>query len=121
MSAELSIAEAEILPQDEFWSNFNESICDMPELENITGTVMTKLFHRLDQEYYCRLTNEMYGAARRRRWHINTAHIRDDNYPDFLRSGVFMRPGGQLSGHLCCITVISHQAHCLQIIDNITL
>ena len=44
MSAELSIAEAELLPQDDFWSNFNESICDMPELENITGGVTPTIF-----------------------------------------------------------------------------
>ena len=36
MSAELSIAEAETA-EDDFWSHFNESVCDIPELENITG------------------------------------------------------------------------------------
>ena len=37
MSAELSIVEAETA-EDDFWSHFNESVCDIPELENITGT-----------------------------------------------------------------------------------
>ena len=119
MSAELSIAEAETLPYDDFWSNFNESICDMPELENITGRLTSKYF--FVSEHYFRLANKMYGAARRWRWHFNVANIRDDNYPNILCFGVFMWPGGQLPGHLCCITVISQQAHCLQIIDTIPL
>ena len=36
MSAELSLAETEVT-EDDFWSYFNESVCDYPELENITG------------------------------------------------------------------------------------
>ena len=37
MSAELSLAEAETPETEDFWSYFNESVCDIPELENITG------------------------------------------------------------------------------------
>ena len=37
MSAELSLAEAETPGTEDFWSYFNESVCDIPELENITG------------------------------------------------------------------------------------
>ena len=40
MSAELDLAEAggEMESDSDFWNYFNESVCDIPELQNITGT-----------------------------------------------------------------------------------
>lgn len=40
MSAELDLAEAggEMESDADFWNYFNESVCDIPELQNITGT-----------------------------------------------------------------------------------
>ena len=41
MSTELGLAEggelAEAEAEADFWSYFNESVCDIPELPNITG------------------------------------------------------------------------------------
>ena len=40
MSAELDLTEAggEMESDSDFWNYFNESVCDIPELQNITGT-----------------------------------------------------------------------------------
>lgn len=43
MSTELGLAEAggelgELESDTDFWNYFNESVCDIPELQNITGT-----------------------------------------------------------------------------------
>ena len=43
MSTELGLAEAggelgELESDADFWNYFNESVCDIPELQNITGT-----------------------------------------------------------------------------------
>jgi len=46
MSAELSLAEADTPETEDFWSYFNESVCDIPELENITELQLQCLMRR---------------------------------------------------------------------------